>query len=344
MATPFALLISISACVVGWSDGESQKLVEIREKGVAGAKIFRSIEYSYFMDSNGRQMGVQFYGDGDNFRVDRVDTTGAVVNGRRSPPLKRSAAFDGKRQQLLIDESSRLQLRDGNQNASYAVSTPHTMIYAWLRSADAKFRWDSIHNATIWRQRFSDAKYVGTITENRLVLEIVEFPQREGVKTPCIFRVYFAPLLGYLPIKYERRVEKSGELASSMRVERYKTMEVEGSHGAVPLEVKFEQNNKDTVSLPMVKIAKVNEESIKINHKIDASLFTIDRKKAKVVLDREEFERERESARQRPLDRELSGSHSSSASVSRWLVGLNLGVGLLVLGYFGARMIRKRNQ
>jgi thiol-disulfide isomerase/thioredoxin len=199
------------------------------------------------------------------------------------------AAFNGRRQQKLFGNEFRLRLKDGNAGAAYGVDIPELMVYAWLRTPRGDFRWDLIRQPSSWKQRFVGATYVGEATDGQVRLQVVDFPQREGVKTACFFRVYFAPELGYLPLKYDRFVEASKELTSWMRVERYKAMEIDGNRIAIPLDVRYEQNDKDGVGLPMIQTLKVAEDTLKINHDINDGLFTLPTEIAKSVYDVDEF-------------------------------------------------------
>ena len=266
------------------------QLTAIREGAASSARSIRSMEFAFRQESDdGWQANVQFYGEGDRFRVNRQDIVGSKFQGQRLAPLSLTSAFNGERQQMFFGDQSRLRLKDGNGGAKYGVVTPQTIVYSWLRAPGGDLRWDVIREPLSWTQRFAEATYVGATVEDREPLAIVEFPQRQGVRTPCIFRVYFAPRLGYLPLKYDRFVEASKELTSWMRVERYNVWEIEGNRVAVPLEVKFGQNDKDRAGLPMTLTFTVAEDTLKVNHDIDDGVFTIARAIAKDVFDQDEF-------------------------------------------------------
>lgn len=264
--------------------GEDAKLAEIRENAVSSVRLIQSLEYSFRIEgSDGWKAKAAFHSEGRRFRVDRKDVAGSTVLGKRTEPATWIAAFDGKRQQLYCSHDSILRLKDGSDGATYATETPQTMVYSWLRASGAEHHWELVRTQRCWSKRCADARHAGTFTIGDEKLEAVDFPQKANV--PCTFRVYFAPRLGYLPIKYTRTVDKTQAVASSMTVQRYKLIRIDEKLVALPLEVRFEQNGKDGVSLPMSMTFTVDENSLKTNHEIDGRLFTIDPRLAKTVYD-----------------------------------------------------------
>jgi thiol-disulfide isomerase/thioredoxin len=293
VVVPFASPTPVSKASesqVSGAKNQESKLAQIREKAVFHVQLIRNMEYSIQMKSDdGMESNVEIHATGDRFRVNRRDAVGAKFGAQRQAPMTVMAAFNGRRQQLFFGNESQLIVKDGNTGATYGTETPELMVYAWLRAPRGHFRWDSIRQSSNWKQRFASATYVGEAMEGHVRLEIVDFPQREGVKTPCYFRVYFAPQLGYLPLKCDRFVDASQELTSWVRVERYKLLEFDGNRVAIPLDVRFEQNAKDGAGLPLGLTFKLAEDSLKINRDIDDGLFTLPRDIAKSVYDVDEF-------------------------------------------------------
>jgi hypothetical protein len=208
---------------------DKERLDDIRTQGHFHARLIRSMEYSFeVIDDKGWKARVDFYAEGTRFRVDRHDITGQWIVNRRIEPSQMSAAYDDQRYQLYTSKPSTLLLKDGSHSARYSNGTPHTRMYGWLRMPDMlPVRWDKNVNGTIWENRFRDAVYKGQVQDNGMELEVVEFPRRD-LRTPFIYKVYFAPRLGYMPVKYVRRVEQTGETSSTMEVTRFREFVVDG--------------------------------------------------------------------------------------------------------------------
>lgn len=243
---------------------------------------------------------------GNQFLVIRTDESGPVVLGRRSAPALWTTAYNGQRQQWLDRKKSTLRLEDGDERASYTVSTPQTVAYAWLRAQGAPpLRWDLILSGKLWKERFADATYAGKVNQGERNLEVVEFPQRE-IRNPCIWKVFFAPELGYLPTKYIRRLEKTGDVSTTMEVTQFKMFDVEGHRVAVPTEVRYEETGADGASLKQTKMLRMNEGSLKVNEDVDVdeSLFTLDTSGVAEIHDVDEFER---------IVAEIEGTHRRGA-------------------------------
>jgi len=283
LAQAFLILVSGAGHSLMGNDG---KLAEIRTQGQFHAACVEQLQFRvHVSQSDGFEADAEFFQAGSQFRVNRVDETGMLVAGKRSDPASFIAAFDGKRQQFQSNNEASLRLQDGNARATYSIQIPQSYAYAWLRKAEP-LRWDTIVTNALWEERFQDATYVGTArdAEGRL-LEIVEFPQRMGVKTPCIFKVWFAPDLGYLPIKLERRVEETGAVSSTVAVTRFKRFSVDGHTIAIPTAVKCHETGADQVSAKMTRTVTVDEATLKVNEPIDPGIFTLDPSQVKVVYD-----------------------------------------------------------
>ncbi len=198
-----------------------------------------------------------------------------IVGDRRIEPLQFAAAFDDQRFQLLAPHQLRLRVQDGNSEASYSVTTPETFVYQWLQTIGAPFRWDAVLDNANWENAFREAKYIGSVTEGGTALETIEIPQRRGVRTPCIYKVYFSPDLGYLPVKYARRVEQTGEISSTMDVHAHKTFAIDGRTVAVPTLLRYTETGADGVSLKQAISITVDEQSLQVNQDVDDALFTL---------------------------------------------------------------------
>ena len=265
------------------SKGRDLDLVLLCTQAQFHAALLKTLQFAYYYESDcGLTGNAKFASSGDRFRLDRVDITGGKILGDKSSGMSLSTAYNGNRQQRLDVKQSLLRLKNGNDGVIYGLAIPQTLAYAWLRMhGTPPLRWDSIVGGTLWEERFAEATYVGKVNRNGRILEVVEFPQRKGLNTPCIWKVYFDPDLGYLPIKYVRRVEKTGEVSSTMEVTRFKTFDIAGHTIGVPTEVNFQETGADSVSLVQKKTYRVDEGSLKVNEDVEDRLFTIDRRGVK---------------------------------------------------------------
>ncbi|MFO1044297.1 MAG: hypothetical protein U0941_21135 [Planctomycetaceae bacterium] len=249
---------------------------EIRAQALMHAMLIRSIAYSYEIETNtGWEMKGEFFGEGTRYRVNRTDVQGMLVGGKRIAPLNSASAYNDERYQLLTPDQRRLRIQDGNAEANYSVGTLQTYLYLWLQESGKPFRWDTVLSHASWEQKFKEASYGGRVEENGLECEVVEFPQRRQVKTPCIYRILLVPSLGYLPIKYTRRVEKDDAVSSTMIVEKYKTIQIDGKAVAIPTQIQYTESGADGVSLKQSMKLTLDEKSLKVNEPIDASMFTL---------------------------------------------------------------------
>lgn len=254
------------------------------------ASLIQSLMYEFDLESTegGLKTHVRFASVGSYFRIDREDSSGLIVQGRPSAPMISSTAFNGERQQQLNRTNMSLRLQNGVDGARYDIPIPHEFVYGWLDNLNgAMLRWDQILSKKLWDERFAEAISLGTITEAGRILEVVEFPQRANVQTRCVWKVYFATELGYLPIRYERRVESNGALSSTMIVDKYKLFDVDGAQSAIPIKISFVETGADEASLPDTMTMEVNEPSLKINGDVilEEGFFTLDVTGVKDIYD-----------------------------------------------------------
>ena len=338
------VLLLLVGCMLTFcerGEGRDPDLVSLRVQAHFHAALLRTLQFAYHFESDtGTTTNAEFIAAGDRFRVDRVDITGAEIHGRKNPPMSFSTAYNGKRQQQLDRRQSLMRLEDGNDSARYQLGTPQTFAYGWLRMhGTPALRWDMIVGSNLWEKRFADATYVGKVNEGGRILEVVEFPQRE-VPPPCMFKVFFAPDLGYLPIKYVRRVEETGKISSTMEVTRFKTFDIDGHPIAVPTEVEFQETGADKVSLKQKITLRIDEGSLKVNEDVEDSLFTIDFSGVKMVHDVDEYERTIAATEGRDRRGEI-GTHPGFFG-RLWLVWVNVIAVVAIVVCFGIRHRRSR--
>lgn len=281
-------------CIIVWSLlagsitlANDAKLIEIQTEGHIHLALIHELQFGFNVkQSNGWEANVEIHHAGAMFRVDRVDVTGGTMAGKEREPLSFTSTYDGKRQQYRNNKLSSLRLEDGNDRAAYSIITPQTCAYRWLKKRGEYLHWDTIITSDLWEHRFADAVYIGTDhDEQGRSMEVVEFPQRVGMKNPCIYKVWFLVDVGYLPVRYVRRVEASGITSSEMNVTAFKTFILDGHKIAIPTVIEFEESGADGVSFIGTETITVDEATLKINHGISPKIFTLDETKATKVHD-----------------------------------------------------------
>ena len=250
--------------------GENQELSNICQRLLCRVTAVRTLQYSYDYQSAGTlHASADFSGDGATFRVNRRDIS--------EPHWSFESSFDGEnfRSKKIGENEPVFRVISGNARALYAIETPETVLYQWLRCSEDEFRWDTIQDAQLWQQRFADATYVGQRREGTRVLEVVDFPQRGGIELPCYFRVSFAPELDYLPIRFERRTSDSGNDCSKVEVTSHKTFDIDGRSVTLPIQIRSEETGADGVSRAQKRTITIDEASLKINEDIPANVYEI---------------------------------------------------------------------
>ena len=230
-------------------------------------------------DDQGWQSQAEFYADHIRFRVNRKDLTGIMgldddLKPIRNPPMTISRAFDGQKQQYAR-QNEPVRVKHGREGGAYGITIPQVWAYGWLRNGAAEFHWDTILSKELWEQRFRDAIYIGDVTEDGRRFEIVDFPQRLEHVTPCIYRVYFARDLAFLPLKIFRNTLDRNEPSTTVHVTRFKTFTVKGKQIAIPLDIQHRETQADGVSHKGETTITVDENSLKVNYPLDDSLFTL---------------------------------------------------------------------
>ncbi|APZ95141.1 serine/threonine-protein kinase [Fuerstiella marisgermanici] len=250
------------------------RLSEIRSQAYTRLSSIRSLAYRFEVkDSEGWHSKCEFFAERVRFRLNREDVTAGELGGM----MKMASAFDGTQQQTFDGPRDQLRLKTTIEGASYGVMIPQTYVYAWLLSGKDNHRWDTILDDQVWQQRFREANYIGEITEDGHTLDIVDFPQRINVATPCTFRVYFDRDLGFLPVRYFRQTVARNELSTTMKVTHHKAFTIDGKQIVIPLKVDFSETQADGVSWRGETTISVDEDSLRVNEPLDESLFTLSR-------------------------------------------------------------------
>lgn len=315
--------------------GNEALLDEIRSQAYFHVSAIRTIQFSFeSSDSKGWRCKSEFYGDGNRFRVNRQDSTGMMLGNQRTPPASFAAAFNGDRYQFRHDSEKILRLENGNANAQYTIDIPQITLYGWLSTpGKKKLRWDTILDSDVWNQRFETGIYTGRVAEGDRAFETVDFPQRKGVKTPCLFKVYFAEDLQYFPLKWVRRVEETDEVASTVEVSRFTQVDLDGASIVLPLELQVTITGADKMALARTETWSISDETLMVNNDIDASVFNIDLPPGYELYDMDR------------LSSAPSGETLTEKPTSpfRTLVWINVGFIVLVVSYVIFLKFRRRS-
>ncbi len=321
------------------SCGDEVPINDIRSQSYFHVGAIRTLQLDFEIDSSdGWRSKASFIADGNLFRVDRQDISGMPIDGRQTPAASFAAAFDGTRYQLRHDSESILRLEDGNANARYTIDTPQITLYGWLASPGQQLRWDSIRDGTLWTQRFKQGTYAGQIKEGERTFQTVEFPQREGVKTPCIFTVFFADDLHLFPLKWIRRVESTQEVAAVVEVTKYVALERDGVSIVFPLQLRTEITGADKVTRPRTSTISVDENTVKVNSDVDAAKFNI----PLPIYDIDQMNRHGMDRARVEQDRNSLESSGDGSLFKKSFLVANICAVLFIVAFVVIRQIRRR--
>ena len=331
-SSPFhvlACLCGVCAVSTGRAAVLGDTLDLIREKAASGARAIHSLEFTYVEQWNGEpKFRVNVFLKDDRFRINRYDIMPTSAVGSRGSIGDLSSAYDGRRQQELIPQQTSLRLKDGPSGAMYGAHIPQAMMYLWMLTNSDKLAWDRARNPSVWSDVLKKATYVGRREVEGIEFEVVDIPQPD-VKPPAVFHVYFAPKLGFVPLRYERIIKDSRKTVATMRVVRHRAVEVDGQHLAIPLEMTFEQESGTVRKMKIV----VDESSLKVNQDIDDAQFVIQAPGDIKIRDVDLYNRTVRQVEEANFARLQAGQVKPGITTSHWLLWLNVAIAFFAVLY-----------
>jgi hypothetical protein len=284
---------------MGASDG-----TEVLAKAQEIAQRITAFEFRMQSEhSDGRRSNYEFVAKASRFRGSRVDVV-AGKNPLGGPPVSANLvfAFNDAQEQCLeeIDFSDvggerrkMLTLTDGaaHEDAGYKCEFPLMKVYRWLRGPAEPSRWDVLVSDDHWERVRKQAVYLGIREVAGMQTHGIRVPQVSSVVKNAAFEVWLAPELGYVPLMYERKLIASGEVASVVKVESWKMVDLDGESFGFPTCISFSQNDLDGRSRALSYKEVIEPETLKVNQPVDESLFTIVPEPDWVVHDNSEVTR-----------------------------------------------------
>ena len=254
-------------------DGDD--LQRIKERAFRASQAVTSFELSACIrNSSGAVWQVRYLRDRKKYRVDRTDVGFAVRDGQRIVAPYTSWSFDGEVYHCYNARNGTLKLSAKRQ--ARGASDPALLPFRWVTSILCTSDSTEIDNPDTWDRCFAKAKYKGTFLLNGNCCEVVEFVQ-ECFGEACIFAVFFSDAHGGLPVRYERRVKRTGQLSTVFSVLQWVEIKPASATQTIrfPIKMTRHENGKDGVSLPMKRTVSI-QPGIRINDLVDPAVYDLE--------------------------------------------------------------------
>lgn len=251
-------------------------LQKIKERAFRAAQAVTSFELSARVEnSNGAVWQVRFLRDGQKYRIDRVDLKFAVRDGQPMMAPYTSWSFDGEIYQSYNARNGALKFSETRQPTGAA--DPALLPFRWVISILCHNHWTALENRTTWDKCFAKAQYVGPRMLDGRRCEVVEFVQ-ECSGEACLFEVFFSDDHDGFPIRYERRVRRTGQLSTVFSVGQWAEIAPANAPHKIhlPLKLTHHENGKDGVSLPLKKTVSVAAD-VRINIPVNPQVYDLEK-------------------------------------------------------------------
>lgn len=250
-------------------------LQRIKERAFRASQTVTSFELSAcIQNSNGAVWQVRYLRDREKYRVDRSDVGFAVRDGQRVIAPYTSWSFDGEVYQCYNARNGALKLSEKRQ--ARGAADPALLPFRWVTSILCISDSHEIDNPETWDTCFAKAKYKGTTWLNGNCCQVVEFVQ-ECFGEACLFEVFFSDSHGGFPVRYERRVKRTGQLSTVFSVSQWAETKPASATQAIrfPIKMTHHENGKDGVSLPMKRTVSI-QPGIRINVPVDPAVYDLE--------------------------------------------------------------------
>ena len=252
------------------------KLQKIKERAFRASLSVTSFDLSARIESsNGAIWQVRFLRDRQKYRIDRTDVEFAVEDGRRIVAPYSSWSFDGEIYQSYNARNGALKLSEKGQ--AKGAADPALLPFRWVTSILCTSDSTEIENPETWNHCFAKARYKGTTLIDGDCCEVVEFDQ-ECFGEACLFKVFFSAAHDGFPIRYERRVKRTGQLSTVFSVLQWVEIKPANETQTIrfPIKMTRHENGKDGVSLPMKRTVSVQAD-IRINGPVDPAVYDLEK-------------------------------------------------------------------
>jgi hypothetical protein len=322
------IVVLVALATHGDSFADDPMILDVLSHAQEFAQRIRSFEFRMTEESSlGRCSESEFVALGSQFRGKRVDSSAdRYASGKTGRPVSELFAFNNLQEQIVtlnpIGERTSgpptMFLADGGmqENRGYKITVPLLHMYSWLRERGEPNRWDVLIADKNWERAARSATYIGQRYLLGQLTHGLSFPQHGSVPNHCVYEVWFAPNLGYAPIKYERKLLSTGEESTVATVETWKVVNLDGEPFAFPTKLVHSENGKDGRSLAKKFTLLIDVDSLKVNEPVDQSVFTIVPEASWVVYDTSKLNRTSDHAAE--LDRTPA---TFSPPESKWRSG-----------------------
>jgi len=170
-----------------------------------------------------------------------------------------------------------LILADGGslEGRGYQHEVPLIWPYNWLKAPNSPLRWDTLVADENWDRLISCAKVIEPRTFGDQETIGIEMAHLNPGVTKCTYRIWLSPALGFLPLYRERVVDSTDEVSTTVEVQQYKIVDLDGLPFGFPTKVKIVETGRDGVSMKSEILLTVDESTLRVNQPVNQSLFKI---------------------------------------------------------------------
>lgn len=313
------LLINIHICV-----GEDL-IDQIELEGASHAQRLGTIQ---FRSQSSDGFGVQYYLDGNRFRVEEFDP---------SNPIPRSIlSYNGANYFALMSQSNVLGVGKSCPPDRIVPLTRHPMFlpYYWLVVSENTYTWEVVCSISSWKKLLEHAVIGEEPSLYGMKCYALHF-KNPKIHTEILFS---SKPLGF-PMRWRQISELSGAPISMGEVSEYKILEAESGALIVPTCVTYSQQ-KTSTTLEAEVVTRVLPDSLAVNKPVDAEVFTLHGRSGTEIVDLDHPPTLEEA--KRSLLKAKPSPSPEPAKPASWLIWTNVALVVTLLGLILRRSIRLR--
>ena len=265
------LLGLLSLPVMGQEDA---RLRSIRERAFDASQRATSFQMKLCIRrSNGAVWRVRYLRDGEKYRIDREEIGFAIRDGEPVRAPYTSWSYDGEIYQSFNARQG--NLKQSAKPQAKGAADPLRLPFRWVTSTLCIRDLAAIDQAEVWERLFQHGTYRGTRSLRGNCCHVVEFVQ-QCYGEPCLVRAFFSDAHDGFPVRYERRVQRTGRLSTLFSVDSWCQLKRPESSERIrlPRRMTHFENGADGLSLPLKTVVTI-QPGPQINEPIDPASFDL---------------------------------------------------------------------
>lgn len=253
---------------------EDDRLRSIRERAFDASQQATSFQMNLCIRrSNGAVWQVRYLRDDKKYRIDREEIGFALRDGEPVRGPYTSWSYDGEIYQSFNARQG--NLKQSSKPQAKGAADPLRLPFRWVTSTLCIRDLGAIDQAEIWERLFEQGTYRGTRSLRGDCCHVVEFIQ-QCYGEPCLVRVFFSNAHDGFPVRYERRVQRTGRLSTLFSIDGWcQVKRPESSERIrIPRRMTHFENGADGLSLPLKTVVTI-QPGTQINEPIDPACFDL---------------------------------------------------------------------